>query len=149
MPHHTPWILLAASTNVVVTTIHHLHGARIYDTPERYTSVWIAAAALLLAGVLALLGDRPERTARFYRRAFDATILLVFVVVFGVAEGFGTHVVHPVLQGGYGTEEPFDALLQVTGRLHVIPADAAAALLLHGTRSVGRPTPNEPARDPA
>lgn len=137
MPRHTPWILLSASTNVLVTTVHHLHGARIYDTPERYHSVWIASAALLLAGVLAPLGDRTGRAAGLARRAFVATILVIFVGLFGVAEGFATHVVHPLLQGGYGDEEPFDALFQVTGVLHVLPAVVAAVLLVRGTRSAG------------
>lgn len=138
---HTPWILLAASVNTIITTIHHLHGAGIYDTPERYTSVWIATAALTSAGVFAVLGERPGRAARVCRGAFVTTVLLFFVVLFGIAEGFATHVVGPALQGGYGPSEPFDLLFQVTGVLQVIPAAAAAALLLHGRRSGASPAP--------
>jgi hypothetical protein len=144
-----PWILLAASANTIITTIHHLHGARIYSTPERYTSVWIASAALLLAGAFAVLGAGTSRAAHFCRRAFVVTVVLFFVLVFGVAEGLSTHVVYPALQGGYGAEEPFDALFQVTGVLQVIPAVVVTALLLSDMRSLGRTASDEQTVDAA
>jgi hypothetical protein len=132
-----PWILLACAANTIVTTIHHLHGARIYETPERYEAVWIALVGLGVSSLLLTLGLRPGRLGQAARGSFMVVTALLFVVTFGIVEGFGTHIVYPLLQGGYGAAEPFDTLFQVTGVLHVVPA-AAVALLLVAYRREGR-----------
>lgn len=130
-----PWILWVSALAALLTTIHHLHGARVYDTPGRYAAVWLAAGGIAIqAALVGIARSRDDRLAGYARIGFTAASLLFFVVLFGVVEGGFTHVVTPLLSGGYGPDEPFDALFEVTGILQVVPAAAIAALVLRARR---------------
>lgn len=120
------WVSVSAA---LLTTVHHVHGARIYDTPDRYYAVAIAVAGLALqAALLAVARGGHPRWATLGRRGFAAVSVLFFVVLFGVVEGGSTHVVVPLLAGRYGGAEPFDAFFEVTGMLQVVPAAVVAVL---------------------
>src|SRR5918997_3650189 len=108
-------VLWLSTTTVAITSIHHLHGARIYDTPQRYHAVWIALVGILIE-VIALIGtfSRSPRSVRLAQRTFAAAATLFFVLMFGLGEGLVTHVVAPLLAGGYGSAEPYDALFEGT-----------------------------------
>lgn len=120
------WVSVSAA---LLTTVHHVHGARIYDTPDRYYAVAIAVAGLALqAALLAVARGGHPRWATLGRRGFAAVSVLFFVVLFGVVEGGSTHVVAPLLAGRYGGAEPLDAFFEVTGMLQVVPAAVVAVL---------------------
>jgi hypothetical protein len=135
-----PWILWVSALATLNTVVHHLHGARIYDTPGRYHAMWLALGGIALQVVaLAIAQHADSRVARVARMAFYTVTALFFVVLFGVVEGLVTHVVFPIVRRGYGTEEPFELLFQTTGILHVGSA-VAAALLVASAVSAGRRT---------
>lgn len=133
-----PWILWVSALATLNTVVHHLHGARIYDTPARYHAMWLALGGIALQVVaLAIEQHADPRVARIARMAFYNLTALFFVVLFGVVEGLMTHVVLPIVHRGYGTEEPFELLFQTTGILHVATA-VPAALLVASAMTAGR-----------
>lgn len=130
-----PWILLVSALAALLTTIHHLHGARIYDTPGRYHAVSLAVAAIAVQGALLVLAlAEGPRVAALGRAGFKVVSVLAFVILFGAFEGGVTHIVAPLLAGGYGADEPFDLLFEVTGVLQIVPAAAIAILVLRAQR---------------
>jgi hypothetical protein len=138
---YAPWIMAVSALAALLTTIHHLHGARIYDTPGRYHAVSLAVAALTVqAALLALAVADASRLAALARTGFSVLSVLVFAVLFGVIEGGITHVVAPLLAGGYSDDEPFDLLFELTGVLQVAPAFAMTVLVfrLHRRSYTGR-----------
>lgn len=128
-------ILWASTAAALLTSVHHVYGARIYATPQRYYAVAIAVGGLALqTALLALSRARDPRRAALARRGFAAVSVLFFVVLFGTVEGGSSHIVAPLLAGGYGGEEPFDALFEVTGMLQVVPAAVVAVLAVRWLR---------------
>lgn len=140
--------LLAGSTVFVLTTIHHVYGAIRYDTPWRLHAAAIAALAVV-AMLLALRVSRAEPMSASGRAAwwaFWVVDAVIFVLLFGVFEGFYNHVLKDALYLA-GTrmatmralfpppmyEMPNDWFFEVTGVLQTLPAVATAyylALLL-------------------
>jgi hypothetical protein len=122
-------ILWLSTANGLVTTIHHLHGARIYDTPGRYHAVWLAVLGIAVECIAlwaAVAGG--HRIAAIGRRTLMAVAVTLFALMFGAFEGGYTHVVRPLIDRGYGSAEPFDPLFQFTGVLHIVPAALTIAL---------------------
>ncbi|HSK91386.1 MAG TPA: hypothetical protein VK875_08740 [Euzebyales bacterium] len=124
-------VLLSCGANALITTVHHVRGALLYGTPNRYHAVLLAAA--MLAATITAYGvsrtsSRTGRVSRIAWWVFWAGSLIGFVVLFGLFEGLVTHVIAPIAQG-YSPDEPFDLPFEVTGVLHVVPAVVTAVLL--------------------
>jgi hypothetical protein len=130
------WVIAACALQAINTTIHHIRGALLFDTPGRYVSIVIALCMLALP-TLALAVSR--RTSAGAQKAawwtFWTASFIGFVTVFGLSEGLVTHVINPLVEQGYPADEPFDLLFQATGVLHVVPAGVAAVLLAHLARA--------------
>ncbi|NYI77588.1 hypothetical protein [Nocardioides panzhihuensis] len=130
------WVIAACALQAINTTIHHIRGALLFDTPGRYLSIVIVLCMLALP-TLALAVSR--RTSAGVQKAawwtFWTASFIGFVIVFGLSEGLVTHVINPLVEQGYPADEPFDLLFQATGVLHVVPAVVAAALLTHLARA--------------
>ena len=128
---------------LLLTSVHHVYGAILYQTPWRYHAVLFSvAAALVMLGALALLRSRAE--APLGRGAWWALVLtiLVTVLMIGAFEGGYNHLVKNVVYFAGAPadwmsvlfpppryEVPNDILFEVTGILQVVPAVTAAGLL--------------------
>ncbi|MET8992495.1 hypothetical protein ABZW49_44215 [Nonomuraea wenchangensis] len=135
-------VLAWCSANALITTVHHVYGAVIYGTPGRYHAV-LAAALLLALDVAAYAWARrpagDDAVARVAWWIHWSVSLVGFVLSFGLFEGLYTHVLSPLLQGGYVTPgQPFDLFFQATGVLHVLPAAVTALLLVRLLRERGQ-----------
>jgi len=122
---------------LVVTTVHHVYGAELYQTPERYHAVVIAAAALMLmvVGVEARRRWPDCWAGRLGWWLFWTVAAVIPVLLFGLVEGLYNHVIKVSLWA-LGLPEaslrrlfpepafelPNDFLFEVTGVLHVVPA---------------------------
>lgn len=130
------WVFASCAAQVVVTTVHHVRGAAIFDTPGRYHSILVALILLAVSTVTYILARATTGTRQNVAWwMFWTTTLLGFAVVFGVVEGFITHVVTPILRQGYPSDEPFDFLFEVTGILQIAPAVITAILLVRLVRA--------------
>lgn len=141
--------LLAGAGVLVLTGIHHVYGAILYETPERYHAVFIAAAALfvMLAGralVRRRNGSPADRIGRWTAWSVNA---VVSVLLFGAVEGFYNHVVKVALYfGGLPEarmrvlfrsdlhEMPNDLIFEATGVLQAVPAVLAGYYLVRALR---------------
>ncbi|MFJ6687094.1 hypothetical protein [Streptomyces werraensis] len=129
------WVFASCATQVAITTVHHVRGAAIFDTPGRYHSILVALILLVVSSIAYFLARAATGTRSIIAWwVFWTITLLGFVVVFGVVEGFTTHVIIPILRQGYPSDEPFDFVFEATGILHVAPAVIAAVLLLRLAR---------------
>lgn len=150
-PHESRAFLWGTGV-LAVTTIHHVYGALLYGTPERYHAVGIGAVAFLVMA-LALRTHRAwpgEAQGRIGFRVFWGTTAAVPVLLFGVAEGLYNHVLkvllfladlpEPSFRRLYPEptfEIPNDFVFEATGVLHVVPALLAGfhlVRLLQGRR---------------
>ncbi|GII78060.1 hypothetical protein Sru01_30420 [Sphaerisporangium rufum] len=134
-----PRVLVWCAVNALNTTVHHLYGAEIYHTPGRHHAVILAGALLAVITVgleLARFGDGG--VARAGRWVYHLGALGGFVLAFGAFEGLYTHVIRPLLDGGYPPGEPFDPLFQATGVLHIVPAAVLAVILARLLRKHGK-----------
>jgi hypothetical protein len=150
-PRTTPAFLWALGV-LIVTTVHHIYGAELYGTPERYHAVVIAAGALLLmaAGLGIRQRWRGRRAESWGWWLFWASSATIPVLLFGLVEGFYNHTLKvllwavgvsgPSLRRLYPDptfELPNDLLFELTGVLHVVPAAFAAYHLVQLVRVRG------------
>jgi cytochrome bd-type quinol oxidase subunit 2 len=133
---------------LLLTSVHHVYGGYIYQTPERYHVLFIAApAALVILGSLALLRSRAASVARW---TFVLTTLVVAVLLFGGFEGAYNHVAKNVLYFAGTSEEqmrrlfpsdlyelPNDLFFELTG---VLQAFAGAVTAWRLPRFIRTPT---------
>lgn len=127
-----------------LTSVHHVYGAIVYQTPWRLHAVALAAAALLaMTAALALNRRFHENAAgRVAWWLFWGVNAVVFVVLIGGFEGAYNHVLKNVLWlGGLPLadlhvlfpppvyEMPSDAFFELTGVAQVIPAGYAGGWL--------------------
>lgn len=143
-----PWAerraLLAGSTVFVLTSIHHVYGAILYDTPYRYHAAVLAAVAVIvMLGALRASRARPtSATGRAAWWAFWGVNATIFVLLFGAFEGLYNHTLKDALYfGGMPVarmrvlfpariyELPNDWFFEVTGVLQVAPAAVTAYYL--------------------
>ena len=121
----------------LLTTVHHVYGAVVYDTPWRHHAAIVAGLATgLIAGALSLSRKRSGgRIAAIGRWAFISITLAVPILSFGVFEGAYNHCAKDALYfGGASTdlmrrlfppptyEMPNDVFFEVTGVMQVVPA---------------------------
>jgi len=135
---------------LLLTTVHHVYGAYIYDTPWRNHAAAVAAlTAAALAASHRVLARRPGTTAggvAFW--AFAAVTLAVPVVLIGLFEGGYNHAVKDALyfagaSGGLMRrlfppptyEMPDDAFFEVTGVLQLALGIITGLRLLDAVRA--------------
>jgi hypothetical protein len=138
---------------LLLTSVHHVYGAILYQTPWRYHAVlFSAAAALVMISALALQRGRAETPLG--RGAWWVLVLttLVTVLLIGAFEGGYNHLLKnlvyfagvpanwmSVLFPPPRYELPNDLLFEVTGVLQVVPAVTAAGLLYRAVVPVATP----------
>jgi hypothetical protein len=138
---------------LVLTSVHHVYGAYIYQTPWRYHAVFVSlVAAAVMAGGLALARARPGRLAgRLGWWAFVITTVVVPVLMIGAFEGAYNHVAKNLLYFGGAPAEllqrlfppptyelPNDLLFELSGVAQVVPAAIAAWRLVTDVLRPGR-----------
>jgi hypothetical protein len=101
----------AAMLVLIMTTIHHVYGAVIYDTPFRLHIVFISIpVAMAMAAALYVGATRVDRAGRIATWTGIAIILVFAVAAIGFFEGGYNHVLKNIgfLGGG---EEAVKALM--------------------------------------
>lgn len=125
---------------LVLTSVHHVYGALLYQTPWRYHAVFVSlvAAALMAAG-LALARTRPTAFAgRLGWWLFVVTTVAIPLGMIGAFEGAYNHVFKNLAYFGGASpatlarlfppptyELPNDLWFELTGILQVAPAALA------------------------
>ena len=137
-----------------VTTIHHVYGAHIYNTP------WRVHAAVISGLATALIAVSAHLLRRDLNDAFGAAVLWVFIAVtfllpflgFGMFEGIYNHALKVVLYFSHVSprlmmrlfppptyEMPNDAFFEITGVLQVIPGLMTGYYLYQFVRGLQNP----------
>jgi peroxiredoxin len=130
-----------AAAVMLLTSVHHAYGARVYGTPCRYHVLLLAIPALLvIVWSRARLRRAPGDVLA--RRLFVLTTLAVPVLGIGAFEGLYNHVVKDVLYFLHAPsalmgslfpppayEMPNDVFFEVTGVAQVIPGAVTARYL--------------------
>jgi hypothetical protein len=119
-----------------VTTVHHVYGAYIYNTPWRIHAAFVSGfATVLIASLLQLLRKRPNDVIGVVASwAFVAVTFLIPFLAFGVFEGAYNHVLKVVLYYSHASpglmaqlypppayEMPNNLFFEITGVTQVIP----------------------------
>lgn len=94
--------LVAAITVAVATSVHHVYGAIVYDTPWRYAAVAVSVGTIVLLSA-ALRVSRAAGDTALGRAAwwtFWGVNAVVFVLLLGAFEGLYNHVVKDLLYFG-------------------------------------------------
>jgi hypothetical protein len=140
---------VAATAVLLLTTVHHLYGARVYRTPwRRHAAIVSTLASVLIGGSLSLLRRHgTDTTGKLAFWAFTGANLAFPIVGFGLFEGGYNHLVKDVLyfSGASPTvmrrlypppryELPDNVFFEVTGVLQVVPAAVTAYHLYHLVR---------------
>lgn len=115
--------LLASAGVLSLTTVHHLHGAAVYDTPWRNHAALVATPVALVL-VIAHEIHRRQPSTRLGRTSlflFAALTLAVPVVLIGFVEGAYNHLVKNVLFFGGVPAPIFDRLFPDS--LYEMPED--------------------------
>ncbi|WP_338864126.1 hypothetical protein [Myxococcus stipitatus] len=146
----SPWSLavrsaLASGGVLLLTSIHHVYGAVIYETPWRLHMVAISAiTALGLVGSLSLFRARRDGALGTAALGFFALLTLALPVgMIGAYEGLYNHVLKNLFFfGGASTpvlhtlfppptyELPNDFFFELTGNLQVVPAALSLQFLM-------------------
>lgn len=153
-PHDEVAALIGGVAVLLLTTVHHVYGAVLYATPERYHAVGIALAGLVVmaAGFIVSRRSRDSVLRRLGWWTFWGGTALVPVLLFGAVEGVYNHVVKLLLffagvpedqlQQLYPdptAEMPNDFIFEFTGVLQAVPAGVAAFYLFRLLRTTRRP----------
>jgi hypothetical protein len=126
---------------LILTSIHHIYGAIVYNTPWRFHVVHPAALTTLIIAALLFLSYKRSRTIvgqiAFYLAI--SIILIVPVSFFGIFEGGYNHVLknvfyfsgagEPLMQKLFPPptyELPNDLFFEITGILTFVAGVAAA-----------------------
>lgn len=132
---------IGATAVLLLTTVHHLYGARVYRTPwRRHAAVVSTLATAVIGGSLSLLRRNGERTTgKIAFWVFTGANLAFPVVGFGLFEGGYNHLAKDVLYFGGASpavmrrlfpppryEPPDNLFFEVTGVLQVVPAAVTA-----------------------
>lgn len=142
-------VLLGTVAVGLLTTVHHVYGAVVYDTPWRHHAAIVAGLATgLIAGAL-YLSQKPSggAIATIGRWAFISITLAVPILSFGVFEGAYNHCVKDALYFGGASadlmrrlfppptyELPNDVFFEITGVMQVLPAAFTAFALYRFVR---------------
>ncbi len=128
--------VLGAIAIFVVTTVHHVYGAYLYNTPWRlHAAVISGLATALISASLWLFRRHPgDAVGVVTYWVFIVVTLLVPFLCFGVFEGAYNHALKDALYFAHASPElmtrmfppptyelPNNAFFEVTGVMHVIP----------------------------
>jgi hypothetical protein len=147
-------LLKAGASSIFVlllTSVHHLYGALIYDTPWRMHVVYFSIpAAILIASFLFLAWRHRGKTLGRTAAWLGVVLALVFPVgLIGIYEGGYNHLVKNILYFSGGTdlvghllpppdyELPNDVFFELTGIAQVFAALVAGRYLLGLSRPPG------------
>lgn len=143
----TMWSALAV---LLLTTVHHVYGAYIYNTPWRHhVAIVSTVTAAILFGSLHVLRTRTGGVAgRIAFWVFAVVTIVVPVVAIGIFEGAYSHVLKDALYFTGASrglmqqlfpppayEMPSDAFFEVTGILQLVPAVMAGWYLIGAVRA--------------
>jgi hypothetical protein len=120
---------------LVMTSVHHIYGAVIFDTPWRLHIVFVSIpVALIILGAIPLgrtAGGLPSRLASW---TYVALVGIFAIAMIGIYEGGYNHLLpniqyvlgvdHPLREGLY--EPPDDLAFQLTGIAQFVVAIIAA-----------------------
>jgi hypothetical protein len=127
-----------------LTTVHHVYGAIVYQTPSRYHAVFLAGGALVvMLGALSVAQRRGRtRLGQAAWWTFFGVTAVVFVLLFGAFEGAYNHLLKNalwlaglpvralrVLFPAPTYELPNDLFFELTGIAQVLPAAMTAGWL--------------------
>jgi len=130
------WALFGSVAVFAFTTVHHVYGAYIYNTPWRIHAAFVSGlATALIAALLQLLRKRPDEVIGLVASwAFVAVTFLIPFLAFGVFEGAYNHVLKVVLYFSHASprlmarlypppayEMPNNLFFEITGAMQVIP----------------------------
>ncbi len=134
-------VLGMALAVLLLTSVHHVYGAFVYDTPWRLHVVLFAglAAAALLGSLRVFQGRPAHRAGNIAFRVFAAVVLVVPVAAIGVFEGGYNHALKNALFFAGASpavmrslfpppayELPNDVFFEVTGVLQLVLGAATA-----------------------
>ena len=143
----TMWSALAV---LLLTTVHHVYGAYIYNTPWRnHVAIVSTVTATILLASLHVLRTRTGVVAgKIAFWVFAVVTLVIPVVAIGIFEGAYNHALKNALyftgaSGGLMQklfppptyEMPNDAFFEITGVLQLVPAVLAGWYLIGAART--------------
>ena len=132
------WHALAV---LLLTSVHHVYGAYVYQTPWRLDAAYVsaAAAAAIVGSFLLLRRHTDDVAGRIAFWSFVGVTLVLPVAAIGIFEGAYNHVVKDALYfSGASTslmtrlfppptyELPNDAFFEISGVMQVVPAAMTA-----------------------
>lgn len=138
----TMWSALAV---LLLTTVHHVYGAYIYNTPWRYhvAIVSTVTAVILFASLRVLRRRTAGVIGKIAFWTFAVVTLAIPVITIGIFEGGYNHAVKDVLDFTGASPElmqrlfppptyemPNDAFFEITGVLQLVPAVMAGWYLI-------------------
>jgi peroxiredoxin len=140
----------AALATLGLTAIHHAYGAIVYGTPWRMHG---AVVAIAVGAVLLVFSIVYQRTRRKLPGYVLATLVLAIPVLgFGLFEGAYNHLLKNILYFAGAPHDtlvrwfppptyelPDDAVFEITGIAHVVPATFALLATIAFVRAVQRP----------
>ena len=142
------WWALAV---LLLTSVHHIYGAYVYDTPWRLHVVFVSGltAAALFGLLLAFRRRHADLIGRIAFWAFVAVVLVIPVAGIGLFEGGYNHALKNALYFSGASEAvmhrlfppptyelPDDVFFEITGVLQLVVAIAAGRHLLRLVREV-------------
>lgn len=113
---------VAAIAVLVLTSVHHIYGAAIYDTPWRLHIVYFAVPAAIVIAATLFLGWAWRGSASGFIATWAGSLLaLAFpVAAIGFYEGGYNHVIKNLVFFGFG-EDPARTLF--SGEAYEMPSD--------------------------
>jgi hypothetical protein len=140
------WYAIAV---LVLTTVHHIYGAYVYQTPWRlHVALISGVTAAAIIGSLHVLRHTEDATRHVAFWAFVGVTLVIPVGGIGLFEGGYNHVLKDTLYfAGASTslmtrmfpppayELPDNAFFEITGLMQVVPASVTGWLLYRLVRS--------------
>lgn len=141
------WYALAG---LLLTTVHHVYGAYVYQTPWRLHVAFISgfAAAVIVGSLLVLRSHSDDAARRIAFWALVGVTLVIPVAAIGLFEGGYNHVLKDALYlAGSSTslmirmfpppmyELPNNAFFEITGAMQVVPASVTGWFLYRLVRS--------------
>ncbi len=106
-----------------MTIVHHIYGGIIYNTPERFDVVFIAAPAIVIQTIaLVVYKNNPKATVgKIASRFFFLSSIGISIMLFGIVEGGYNHLVKMVLYFGGASTALLDRLY--SSPIYVMPND--------------------------
>jgi hypothetical protein len=140
----------SALTVLLLTTVHHVYGAYVYDTPWRLHVAFVSGltAAAIIGSLLVLRRHTDDVVGRIAFWTFVGVTCVLPVAAIGLFEGGYNHVLKDALYFAGGStslmtrmfpppayEMPNNAFFEITGVMQVFPASVTGWFLYRLVRS--------------